>query len=409
MRILLIEDDQMKAGSISRVISKASGGQIEIVHKLDIASAYNELLRSQFDLCLLDVVLPRRLGDEPTRDGGLELLRKLSKDQEIFRPRYIVGISGYAEVVETENSKFLSNLWCLLHFSDTTDEWKGQLVNTVQHIRAVLAAENSTDGQTFGCELAIVCAVEDVEFEALKRVEFDWKAFRRPFDDTRYLEGKIHKHGREGRVIAAAAPRMGMAATSALACKVISAFRPKYLAMVGICAGRSEKANLGDVVVASPSWDWGSGKIESVEDEEGQSRFLPAPHQIDMDPDLLGEMKELAQDVELLAKIKGQCTTKKPDTEVKVRIGPMVTGAAVVADKLTFDALVEQQHRKILGIDMEAYSVFISALSMGKPRPKAMVFKGVSDFADIDKDDDVQPYAAEVSARLLKAFIQKID
>lgn len=57
---------------------------------------------------------------------------------------------------------------------------------------------------------------------------------------------------------------------------------------------------------------------------------------------------------------------------------------------------------------MEAYAVHVAAQSMGKPRPKALVMKGVSDFADSDKGDDIQPFAAEISARFLKEALIRV-
>lgn len=74
----------------------------------------------------------------------------------------------------------------------------------------------------------------------------------------------------------------------------------------------------------------------------------------------------------------------------------MVSGAAVVAHKPTFDALLAQ-HRGILGLDMEAYAVAAAALGAGRPRPQTVIIKAVCDYADKDKEGDFQEYAASVS------------
>ena len=39
-------------------------------------------------------------------------------------------------------------------------------------------------------------------------------------------------------------------------------FRPRYLFMTGIMGGVEGKTNLGDLVVASPIWDWGKRQVD---------------------------------------------------------------------------------------------------------------------------------------------------
>ena len=49
------------------------------------------------------------------------------------------------------------------------------------------------------------------------------------------------------------------------------------------------------------------------------------------------------------------------------------SGAAVVADKSVFIQIKSQQHRKLLGIDMEAYGVMSSAVELPAPAPECFV------------------------------------
>ena len=108
-----------------------------------------------------------------------------------------------------------------------------------------------------------------------------------------------------------------------------------------------------DLIVADPSWDWGSGKIDSVKDEP---RFQPSPHQIPADLDLQENLKGFLNDPALLAQIKQKARGNKPDAELKVRFGPLASGAAVVANRAQLDELIDK-NRGILGLEMEAYGV----------------------------------------------------
>lgn len=190
---------------------------------------------------------------------------------------------------------------------------------------------------------------------------------------------------------------MGMPAAAVLTSKMIAQFRPRFVAMVGICAGRKGKVELGDIIVADPSWDWGSGKITS---KGNKPLFLPSPHHNELDVDLRSHFEEMSLDVGTLALIKAQAKGKKTKNELGMKIGPLASGAAVVADPRTFASLLDK-NRDVLDLEMEAYGVSAACKGSGRPRPTAMIIKSVCDFADKDKVDDFQEYAAHTSSLAL--------
>lgn len=397
LRVIVVEDDPTKFGIIHESLVSLGIAGDDIKHEIAATQALISLKTTQYDLMLLDINIPRRLGEGPRRGGGLDVLRDLNRDSDYHRPRYIVGITAYEDVIEEFGAEFEDNLWSLIHYSESSDRWKSQLGIKVDYIKAVALSRNFSDGVTFGSDLAIISALDTVEFSAIRRIPCDWQPLRLTHDETRYLSGSLHSGAKAFSVIAAAAPRMGMAASAVLASKMIHQFRPRYIAMLGICAGRAGKVQLGDVIIADPTWDWGSGKIES---RNKVPTFLPAPHQLDLDVALIGALKDIAEDKATLASIKEKAAGKKPISELSVHFGPLVSGAAVVADKSTFSGLLDQ-HRGILGIDMEAYGVAVAALGSAKPRPIPVIVKGVSDYADAKKNDEYQEYAASVSAAFL--------
>jgi nucleoside phosphorylase len=84
-------------------------------------------------------------------------------------------------------------------------------------------------------------------------------------------------------------------------------------------------------------------------------------------------------------------------------MGPVASGASVIADSTVVD-LIKSQSRKLVGIEMETYGVFLAARVCGRPRPLAMSVKSICDFADASKADDYQRYAAYTSASFLYEF-----
>ncbi|MEZ4314403.1 MAG: pentapeptide repeat-containing protein, partial [Polyangiaceae bacterium] len=91
------------------------------------------------------------------------------------------------------------------------------------------------------------------------------------------------------------------------------------------------------------------------------------------------------------------------DPELRVHVGPMAMGNAVVEDPQLFDRL-KRVGRKTIGVEMEGAAIG----HVGELLPqKAIVVKGVSDYADRDKDDRYRQFAARASAAWLMAFLRK--
>ncbi|MCR5208562.1 MAG: hypothetical protein K6C14_08820, partial [Eubacterium sp.] len=60
-----------------------------------------------------------------------------------------------------------------------------------------------------------------------------------------------------------------------------------------------------------------------------------------------------------------------------------------------------------VGLDMESYSVFYTAKFSQSPRPVAIVIKSICDFADDEKSDRYQKFAAYTSSQFAKYLFEK--
>lgn len=91
---------------------------------------------------------------------------------------------------------------------------------------------------------------------------------------------------------------------------------------------------------------------------------------------------------------------------LNLHIGPLASGASVLEDPDVTTG-IQGQHRKVLGVEMEAYSVFAAAIDSPNPQPLVLVMKSVCDFADSHKSDDYQDYASYTSAKAVQFFFEK--
>ncbi len=405
MKILIVDDDVAKATAITKVLLDAGVPSTDdIAHVTNSYDASAEMRRSQYDLLILDLMIPKSRLADPEIDGGQTLLRDIMARTTYLRPRYIVGLTSYDDARDQSEADFNNGLWSILKYDTKSADWIDQLTTKVRYIQS--SAEATSLGEEYDYDVAFVCALAKPELDAVLALDCDWKDHPRATDPTRYWVGSFAVGGRKFRCVACHAAQMGMVATSAAVSKVSSAFRPRLVVMTGICAGREGDINLGDVVVVNISWDYGSGKFNKKGDEE--LRFSPDPVQIALDPMLRKHAEAIKANEALLDQIRRGYTNQKINRVLNVEIGAMASGAAVRADDGFFEELANAK-RKVVAVEMEAYAVYATAAEMPAPRPLPLVVKSVCDYANSEKNDTYQEYAAHTSAvcalEIVKAYL----
>lgn len=402
--ILVVEDDAKKLQAVMKCLLSIDGvDESKIKHVMDILSAKREMSKTSFDLLILDIAIPERM-DQPIKpDGGLKLLEVFDRPGRLNIPDHIIGVTAVEEVRQLALERFSQRLWALLFFDWAIDAWSSPLAARVRHILAVKENQSARLPE-HKHELAIVCALDTPELSAVLKLDWGWEQFHSVGDDTIYYRGTYKSgSGQQRTVVAASAPRFGIAASAALSMKLVQVFRPRYLAMVGITAGVRRKVRIGDIIAADPSWDWGSGKWVR---EKGALRFLPAPHQLAIDPAIRNKLKLIMGDEAALSEIRSKWEGEKPSHALGFHIGPVASGASVLADgQICKDVIA--QHRSLLGIEMEVYGVYAAVEEASLPRPKVFALKAVTDFADGTKNDKFRWYAAYASANAMRIFVER--
>ncbi|MBZ9775380.1 hypothetical protein [Mesorhizobium sp. CO1-1-8] len=403
MKILLVDDDNDKARDVSRVLLEAGvHDQRDIEHVTNAYDAAQALRRSKFDLLILDLVIPNTKTDDPKADGGKLLLRDINGRPGFIHPTYIIGLTSFDDARENSTIDFNRGLWTIIKFDRSSSDWIDMIRSRIRYIQSSEAA--TTAGANYGVDLAVVCALREPELRAVLGHDYDWQKTEKPLDPTIYWKGTWQdRKGNLRTIVAASAGNMGLVAASSLTAKMAMHFRPRVIGMCGICAGREGDTELGDVIVANPSWDYGSGKFSNG---DGGSDFAPHPTQIPLSPTLRRVAEMVADDGSFLDSLRRSYSGSPPKTALKLRIGPMASGAAVRADDSFFEELAKA-NRKVLAVEMEAYGVFATANEMPSPRADVLVVKGVSDFANSNKEDSFQDYAAYVSSACLLEMIER--
>jgi nucleoside phosphorylase len=367
---------------------------------MDIAQtgvdARRYLATTRYDLMILDIALPMRGEDSPDRDGGIKLLDEMVERGTYHLPLSVVGLTGYEDLWEEFADSFHLRLWTLDRYVSGTGGWVDRLNAKVKY---VVARAGQTDPLDYRTDLCVIAGLHEPELVQLRRLAWHWSSAYALDEIGYYHQGIFVSKDRERSVIAAAAPRMGMVSAALLALQMIIKFRPRLIATIGICAGINPQCAIGDVLVADPAWDWQMGKYA-----KGALSF--APDQIDIPTEIRQRFTQLYDDKQLWFEIHREFQGNKPSNLPTVRIGPVASGSSVLADEKMLIGIA-QQHRKLLGVEMELYGVYAAARDCSPPKPIAFGVKAVSDFADNKKSDEFREYAAHVSVRALAAFCER--
>ena len=125
--------------------------------------------------------------------------------------------------------------------------------------------------------------------------------------------------------------------------------------------------------------------------------LVRSPSQLDIDAELHAILQRWERD-QLHTDCIRRAWHAEQQRSPKLIIGVLASGAAVVQSKAVVEEVLSRS-RKVVGLDMEAYAIFHAAHLARAPRPRVLVAKSVSDFADAKKNDESQQYAAFTSAR----------
>jgi len=197
-------------------------------------------------------------------------------------------------------------------------------------------------------------------------------------------------------VVALAQDHMGMVDAAALVANAIWTFRPRLVAMTGVCAGREGKVKLGDLIAPTHVVTHDTGKRTA-------GGLLPEPLVEKISPLVQAALESNGKAT--LRSVLQSIETTSPVSiaEPTLHTDVMACGSAVIDEPGLLDGLAGHLHRKIVGLEMESYG-FLRAVTLTDSRVPALVIKGVMDHGQ-KKTDDAKRQAAFWAAHFLAKFI----
>jgi nucleoside phosphorylase len=238
------------------------------------------------------------------------------------------------------------------------------------------------------------------------------------FDDnmnSKKLSGKNLKKGTfvpvknfpddyKGEVLLSWQQDMGNIDAAALASKIISENKPKFLIMGGVCGGLGGEVNLYDVIIPKQIWDYMSGKFVKGE-------FLPNPisavanqqligHLVSRRQDIINNMLKITTSPEIKSILKG---------DFQVHFKDYASGPWLMKTNGALLEIAREKSVQIVGLEMESLGVIRAANLYSKYSKYGLVVKSVMDFTDENKSDGnkggIKATAAVISYLCVRAML----
>lgn len=397
MKILLVDDELPKIREIMKVIMEVDGiNESMIDYSVETNDAREKLQNSIYDLLILDLNMPERLMDDTDENAGAALVDELIGVMSYKKPIEIVILSAYDECENDFMKERYRNAFIMLRYDESSMVWSTKLKAVIEY--RLLYSLQMQEHEMI--DVAVISTVP-VETEAVKKLCTSWSKESFPDDVNTYYIGTLSDGEKSKKVVTVQSTDMGMVAAALTTVNLSKHYRPRYIIIVGIAAGIGEH-EFGDILIPSEVWNYSSGKYCGKGDD---LVFKPDPKVLQLDARILGLIRQDYSEV--LLRIK-KMWPEKMNSEISICDSSMACGTAVVANKKLVEDHIIAHFRKSGGLDMEAYGVFFAARSLCDSQPIAICIKSVSDFADDDKGDGYQPYAAYTSANFAKYLILSV-
>ncbi|MBD5772662.1 phosphorylase family protein [Marinomonas colpomeniae] len=395
MKVLIVDDSSSRYEALIVSLKEKGMNLEDIVIANSSSDAISKLEDCQFDLMILDLLLPKeKWENQISSQNSMDLIKEITVGDDLLKPGSVVGLTSDLEASKDAVNLMDGQGWKVVKYEQNKSSWLEIIGNLIKYQKGIV-----NNSATIEVDLLVICALRTPELKSVLCLPWEWelKEFGNEFD---LHIGSFHSGGKRYTVGACHASKMGMVATSSLTAALIARLNPKVVAMTGICAGIRGKTALGDLIYATSVWDYQTGKRMNSP-EHGEARFLIDPHQIHAASDVGRHISKVAEDSSfLLSLVDKHPESKRP----QIHTGPIASGSAVIADSKFIEDII-QQNRKVLGVEMEIYGLYFAAHEAFNP-PKVFSLKGVCDHGDETKEDGYQAYASDFSALTLKKLME---
>lgn len=426
LNILIVDDKKDKSERVVTLLGsmlKEFGPIFSLAQ--DYEGAMEALQRQFFDFVVLDLLIPGA-NQKPSKVYSRSLINQLV-DGRLVPATFVVGLTEYNDAAVDEKTFFDENLLTLEVFSWSENTWAERLAKRFSYLIRSKRSAHKFQINNHDLDVFIVVARHETEFNPIKEILFgsdEQKSATLPHWNIEACFGQIDLGaGRKVTACLAYVAEMGVAPTSAVVAQAVALFRPRLVAMLGMCCGFSgHKAaypqSIGNVIVVREVTCWEEGKFlpgSSSDEFRSRSKTRPISDQLRRPVEIAVEKsaESIMPALNRWRKRKSQQEIIRKyspllDMEPKVRFGALVTGSSFVANAKKISEIIDL-HNTALGLDMEVFALYTAPEFVVGSKPLCLAIKGVADYGDGNDCEELQVYASSSSAIVFKEILSSID
>lgn len=394
LKVLIIEDSEAKSEAICTFLLNKNVIEYDIdIQKAGYLSAAVALVStSKVDLIILDLLLPYIADGQADARAGLEMVKLLRNTAGPNANTTILGLSAFPEEVQEARAFFESSGVLIVPYNEST-MWRDALKQVLHDIGRRVSTRQSVDF---------------IIFTALDEERSGYDATDLKFIKESTLSGlnicyvEFGEAASKRRGVLIKLRQMGVVASTLEASIALAIFDTRVICMSGICAGFSRNAKSGQLIIGSPVWEYQAGKWSG-------DGFQIAPTQIPLPAHTRVILEQITKSHDFHVAIEAGISRSvvRPSSWAEPVLAPAATGSAVIADSEKLKH-VEQQHRKVAAIDMEAFGMYYAAHEFIPAIKHYFSIKCVVDFADREKADDLHVYGCAASASAIMFILKRL-
>jgi CheY-like chemotaxis protein len=135
IRILIVDDNPSKLSKIrDSILSNHPIEEDQIDTAVCKRDASGLLYKEEYDLLILDLVLPIEENGESLPKNGIDFLNEILINPNIKPPIHVLGISGFRTELEEASDHFTSKLWNLIEYEESSTAWEEKLNSIIFHL-----------------------------------------------------------------------------------------------------------------------------------------------------------------------------------------------------------------------------------------------------------------------------------
>lgn len=427
IEILLVEDEPAKG---ERILATLTQSVLPTPVHFTLARSYEgarDLLKqSTFDVMILDLHIPGAR-QTPSPTFAIALLQELMQGV-LNSPTHVIGLTQHEQSALVHHAEFSKYMFSLEVFSYEGDSWAKRIADKLRYIFDAQRALSRYAMANPATDYVVLVARYPSEFEPIARAvrwvkQPESKHVMLPAMEVRHGYVKMQS-GEHRSMVLTCMMDMGLAAAAALTTQLIYVFRPKMIAMLGMCCGfRAEgrTPSLNDIVIADEVACWDEGKYLDSDGDDRQ--FLSRAQTITLPNQLANKAKIYVErrGEELAAKLsKSPFHTKVRSDKslsgfcrqsLRIQRGRVLSGLNVVSDQNVVKEIIARSP-SAMALDMETYGVYKAAKLSPLLSPNYISIKGVADFGfgkHGETFDKAQKSASTLSYKVFEDFLEFLE